>query len=317
MKYLSVLAIAVSLCVSLLSCSDDITDSQDSQISSAKQLTISSIETLPGMQTSRAAYTTTAWSDDDRIGVSIYKDTQGNTLFNSFSRNICWSYSSEKWNSPYVTYLFPEDEGYVTAYYPYTSGADPKALQIDNTKDWMYALLNSSKEVSFLTPAVTLKMLHATSQIKISIVRKGYSGVGKVESVEVSGTNIANKATLNTLTGTLSNFTLFSYSYDVNKTLESGNPSSPMVIGTNTVIPVTIKNDDKITVKATIDGSYYEVVISQYLYKGNIHNFTIYLTDDYVASKQSSRATAEDDVDGEKGVINRVVYLSTHPDSLR
>lgn len=212
------MAAIAALCAgfTLGSCTNDIEDftSSNEQLTDpthGTKLAITKVGTSKMKDVTRTTSTEVdvwATAPDKNIGVSVYSSAAGTEAMESGSTNMKWTYNtaSSGWESQTPLNFFPGDEGYVTAYYPYEESADPEAISIDATKDYMYALIGDNKIVNYGDPQTTLQMHHANAQIRVNLVRRGYGGPGEVTAFSVKGTTLASSAKLNTLTGELSDF---------------------------------------------------------------------------------------------------------------
>lgn len=273
---------AAMAAIAFTSCSQDADDFSSSNKSDLPSQQLDVNFAIEGMKTTtRAAITpVNAWTNGANIGVTVYKNNTAGDLMKTGTQNLKWTYDGSDWNGENPTYFFPGEEGYVTAYYPWADGINPTAISIDNTKDWMYAKLTDNKHVAYGSPQTSLTMNHATAQIKVNIIRKGYVGVGNVTSLTVTSPKMASAATLNSTTGALSGHTLISkFTENLNKTLGSGNPSAATACLHESFVPVNDAAAD-VVFNATIDGLKLKCVINQKFEQGKIYTFNLNATDD-------------------------------------
>lgn len=273
---------AAMAAIAFTSCSQDADDFSSSNKSDLPSQQLDVNFAIEGMKTTtRAAITpVNAWTNGANIGVTVYKNNTAGDLMKTGTQNLKWTYDGSDWSGANPTYFFPGEEGYVTAYYPWADGTNPTAISIDNTKDWMYAKLTDNKHVAYGSPQTSLTMNHATAQIKVNIIRKGYVGVGNVTSLTVTSPKMASSATLNSTTGALSGFTLISkFTENFDKTLGSGNPSAATACLHESFVPVDDAAAD-VVFNATIDGLKLKCVINQKFEQGKIYTFNLNATDD-------------------------------------
>lgn len=221
MKNLFMAFTAICTGFAFAACTNDIDDvagpaGQLADPTRGVSLNITKVGTTEMTNVTRATATeVNAWTtaDDKNIGVSVYTSTTDPQPLKTTSTNMKWAYNttSDAWEPQGETsVLFPGDEGVVTAYYPYSDGVDPKSLDIDGTKDYMYALIADNKTVSYGAPQTSLLMHHANAQIRVNLIRKGYAGTGAVSVCTAKSAKFASAGKLNTLTGVVSDYTLAS-----------------------------------------------------------------------------------------------------------
>ena len=212
---------------------------------------------------SRAAITPeNAWNDNDNIGITIYKSNVVGALMTSESKNIKWMFSEGNWTSTTTTYLPTGTNGYVTAYYPWVSGADPTAISIDNNKDWMYAKLSDNRHVSYENPSTNLTMLHTNTRINVFIGRSLYTGTGHITSISVKSPKMADSAILNSTTGVVTNHhRIASITKDVDLTIDAGTIETQLLVLDDSFIPTDDTNHD-VEVSAVIDGQKWSTKVN-------------------------------------------------------
>lgn len=236
--------------------------------------------------TTRAAITpVTAWATaaDKNIGVTVYKTKAATELMFNETINQKWTYTAGTWSTINPPVMYNGDGGFVTAYYPWSDATDPKAVSIDNTKDWMYSKISDSQQVDYWNHTVSLTMSHATTQIKVNIYRKGYSGPGNLTSISVKADKFASAAKLNSLTGELSNHTLIAKLSDesLDETLGAmggGGISAATLALHESFVPV---DDEACTVQfdAIVDGIKLRVKVDDQLFeKGKVYTYKLNVT---------------------------------------
>ena len=271
---------AVTASFMFAACSQDADDFSSTNKSDLPSQEMGLNVTIDGMKTAtRAAITpVTAWTNGANIGVTVYKNNTAGDLMKTGTQNLKWSYDGSNWTGETPTYFFPGEEGYVTAYYPWADAINPTAISIDNTKDWMYAKLTDNKHVAYGSPQTSLTMNHATAQIKVNFIRKGYVGTGNVTSLTVTSPKMASAATLNSTTGALSGHTLISnFTEDLDKTL--GAEDAKITVLHESFVPVDDAAAD-VVFNATIDGLKLKCVINQKFDQGKVYTFNLNATDD-------------------------------------
>lgn len=213
--------------------------------------------------TSRAAITpVNAWNNNDNIGITIYKNNVVGALMASGTSNIKWTYSEGDWTSATTTYLPTGTDGYVTAYYPWVSGADPTAISIDNSKDWMYAKLSDNRHVSYESPSTNLTMLHTNTRINVFIGRSLYTGTGHITSISIKSPKMADNAVLNSTTGVVSNHhRIASITKDVDLTIDAGTIEAELLVLDDSFIPTDDASHD-VEVSAVVDGHKWSTTVN-------------------------------------------------------
>lgn len=273
------------------SCSNDIDDIAGSagQILDPNHgalLSITKVGTNGMTNVTRATATevgTWATAPDKNIGVSVYSSTDGTEAMKAGATNMKWTYNvgTSAWETQTPLAFFPGDEGVVSAYYPYSETADPTAVDIDATKDYMYALIDDNKAVSYNSTQVALQMHHANTQIRVNLVRRGYAGPGTVSSFSVKGSKFASAAKMNSLTGELSDFTSLSeiagsavtLADDVNST-----PGAKIETVYSWFVPVS-DEAAPVTFDATVDGLKLRYTTNQQFLSGKRYTFNLAVTD--------------------------------------
>ena len=273
------------------SCSQDADDFSSTNKSDLPSQQLDVNFAIEGMKTTtRAAITpVNAWTNGANIGVTVYKNNTAGDLMKTGTQNLKWSYDGSNWTGETPTYFFPGEEGYVTAYYPWADAINPTAISIDNTKDWMYAKLTDNKHVAYGSPQTSLTMNHATAQIKVNFIRKGYVGNGNVTSLTVTSPKMASAATLNSTTGALSGHTLISnFTENFDKTLGADDEKTAALH--ESFVPVDDAAAD-VVFNATVDGLKLKCVISQKFDQGKIYTFNLNVTDDLQEMLQINEVT--------------------------
>lgn len=290
------------LCAILASCSQIDIDNVNIKSKQSANMNIKEVFMDIYDSKSRAAIApVNSWTAarDKTIGVSIYQNNIAENLMRADTKNLKWTYIDGNWSTTTPTLIFASESGYVTAYYPWVNAANPTTLPIDNTKDWMYAPLTDNKAVTWDKPSTSLNMRHATSQLKVNIVRKGYGGTGHITNIQVKSAKMASAATLNTTTGVLSGHMLIGkFDNDINMTLLAGNPSIPTLALHESFVPV----DDvasNVVFTCTVDGVELTASKSVKFEKGNIYSFTLNVT-----GALSGTPDIEDVITAESEAIN-------------
>lgn len=228
---------------------------------------------------------TWATAPDKNIGISVYASTAGTEAMKPGSVNMKWTYNtaSSGWDAQTPLTMFPGDEGVVTAYYPYGEGIDPKAIDIDGTKDYMYALIGDNKTINYGTPQTSLMMHHANAQIRVNLVRDGYAGPGEVTAFSVKGTTLASKAKLNALTGEFSDYTTIAELAGSTGTLAADintNPTAKINTVYEWFVPVT-ETSAPIAFYATVDGLKLRYIMDDIQFEpGERYTFNLAVTGD-------------------------------------
>ena len=273
------------------SCSNDIVDvagpaGQLADPTRGVSMNITKVGTSEMTNVTRATATEVnewATAPDKNIGVSVYSSAAGTEAMKTGSVNMKWTYSAdpEGWTAQTPLTIFPGDEGVVTAYYPYGESVDPKAIDIDGTKDYMYALIGDNKTVNYGSPQTSLLMHHANAQLRVNLIRKGYAGSGTISSFSVKGSKFASAGKLNSLTGVVSNFTMTPELTGINEgTLAddvSANPTAKIEALYTWFVPVS-DAAAPVTFDATIDGLKLRYTTSQQFLAGKRYTFNLAVT---------------------------------------
>lgn len=273
------------------SCSNDIDDvagpaGQLADPTRGVSMNITKVGTSEMTNVTRATATEVnkwATAPDKNIGVSVYSSAAGTEAMKTGSVNMKWTYntSSEGWDAQTPLTMFPGDEGVVTAYYPYGESVDPKAIDIDGTKDYMYALIGDNKTVNYGSPQTSLLMHHANAQLRVNLVRKGYAGTGTISSFSVKGSKFASAGKLNSLTGVVSNHTMAPELTGINEgTLAadiSATPEAKIEALYTWFVPVS-DAAAPVTFDATIDGLKLRYTTSQQFLAGKRYTFNLAVT---------------------------------------
>ena len=273
------------------SCSNDIDDvagpaGQLADPTRGVSMNITRIGTSEMTNVTRASATEVgAWATapDKNIGVSVYSSADGTEAMKTGSVNMKWTFSAdpEGWTAQTPLLMFPGDEGVVTAYYPYGESVDPKAIDIDCTKDYMYALIGDNKAVNYGSPQTDLLMNHANAQLRVNLIRNGYAGTGTISSFTVKGSKFASAGKLNSLTGVVSNFTMTPELTGINEgTLAddiSATPTAKIEALYTWFVPVS-DAAAPVTFDATVDGLKLRYTTSQQFLAGKRYTFNLALT---------------------------------------
>lgn len=273
------------------SCSNDIVDvagpaGQLADPTRGVSMNITKVGTSEMTNVTRASATEVgAWATapDKNIGVSVYSSADGTEAMKTGSVNMKWTYNdaSDGWDAQTALNMFPGDEGIVTAYYPYGESIDPKAIDIDCTKDYMYALIGDNKAVNYGSPQTDLLMNHANAQLRVNLIRKGYAGVGTISSFTVKGSKFASAGKLNSLTGVVSDFIMTPELTGINEgTLAddiSATPTAKIEALYTWFVPVS-DAAAPVTFDATVDGLKLRYTTSQQFLAGKRYTFNLALT---------------------------------------
>ena len=273
------------------SCSNDIVDvagpaGQLADPTRGVSMNITKVGTSEMTNVTRASATEVgAWATapDKNIGVSVYSSADGTEAMKTGSVNMKWTYNdaSDGWDAQTALNMFPGDEGLVTAYYPYGESIDPKAIDIDCTKDYMYALIGDNKTVNYGSPQTDLLMNHANAQLRVNLIRKGYAGTGTISSFTVKGSKFASAGKLNSLTGVVSDFIMTPELTGINEgTLAddiSTTPTAKIEALYTWFVPVS-DAAAPVTFDATVDGMKLRYTTSQQFLAGKRYTFNLALT---------------------------------------
>lgn len=272
------------------SCSNDIDDvvspGQLADPTRGVSMNITKVGTSEMTNVTRASATEVgAWATapDKNIGVSVYSSADGTEAMKTGSVNMKWTFSAdpEGWTTQTPLLMFPGDEGVVTAYYPYGESVNPTAIDIDGTKDYMYARIGDNKTVNYGSPQTSLLMHHANAQLRVNLIRKGYAGTGTISSFAVKGSKFASAGKLNSLTGVVSNFTMAPELTGINEgTLAddiSTTPTAKIEALYTWFVPVS-DAAAPVTFDATVDGLKLRYTTSQQFLAGKRYTFNLAVT---------------------------------------
>lgn len=222
---------------------------------------------------SRALIEETYLPDNSEIGVTLLA-SDGNAYDGKTYSNIKFTAdgtTSQTWTGS-SNILLSATPGNVYAYYPYSSSVtDITAVPVETgtQTDYMYAT-----EVTGVYDAeseVDITMNHALSAIRFALKKGTYTGTGTVTSVSVTSTAAATGATMNSKTGTLSNFTGSGNEISVTKGI-----SLTTTEQNADVIVVPTGTNAALTLKVVIDGKTYSVTTDALtLSKSNIYKYTV------------------------------------------
>ena len=222
---------------------------------------------------SRALIEETYLPDNSEIGVTLLA-SDGNAYDGKTYSNIKFTAdgtTSQTWTGS-SNILLSATPGNVYAYYPYSSSVtDITAVPVETgtQTDYMYAT-----EVTGVYDAeseVDITMNHALSAIRFALKKGTYTGTGTVTSVSVTSTATATGATMNSKTGTLSNFTGSGNEISVTKGI-----SLTTTEQNADVIVVPTGTNAALTLKVVIDGKTYSVTTDALtLSKSNIYKYTV------------------------------------------
>lgn len=290
MKTFFVAFAAICTGLTFASCSNDIGDivtpGQLSDPTRGVTMNITDVGTNEMTNVTRATATEVnewATAPDKNIGVSVYTSTAGTEAMKSGSVNMKWTYNTASggWNAQTPLYFFPGEEGVVTAYYPYGESVDPKAIDIDGTKDYMYALIGDNKRVNYGAPQTSLLMHHANAQLRVNLIRKGYAGTGTISSFTVKGSKFASAGKLNSLTGVVSNYTMAPELTGINEGTLAADVSSTPTAKFEALYTWFVPVSDAaapVTFDATVDGLKLRYTTSQQFLAGKRYTFNLAVT---------------------------------------
>lgn len=236
------------LSASLCSCNSNVLDTVD-EMTSLKVNIINDFATKALIEDNHLA-------PGSEVGVTILKADNSHYDGKAEYRNVRFTNSggsgSQVW-TPETDILLSSTKGTLYAYYPYSASVtDITKVPVSATSsvqtDYLYATpvgdLNNKKA----TADVALK--HALAAVRLSLTRGSYSGTGQVTAVSVNGDAIASGATLDSMTGILSDFT--GTGTRISPSFEPFIVSSSPVIKDFIIIPTGAEKP--FTIKIDIDG---------------------------------------------------------------
>ena len=151
-------------------------------------------------------------ADGSEVGISVLEtdnsDYDGNATFKNVKFTSSTNGTSQIW-TPVQDILLSTTNGTLYAYYPHSQEVTditkiPVSATSENQTDYMYATPVSGLNNKNVTADVSLK--HALAGVRLFISKGTFSGKGQITAVSVCGEAIATGASLNSMTGVLSDF---------------------------------------------------------------------------------------------------------------
>lgn len=209
--------------MTLQACSSDSKDEPDAPPQTkSKALSIStSIQTKAVVQT--------AFASGDKMNLYV-KSASSVTSENYAAASIQASYDGSQWSLSPTVELVEGKEAYVTAFYPYASGAsDPAAVpvSIETQTDYLYS--GSAVRASYTSSQAQLTMKHALPIIAFNLSKEGISEEVALKSIAIKGESFYLQGTLDITNGQLKGTNKGTYTLTVNQsvTAEGWKESTP------------------------------------------------------------------------------------------
>lgn len=205
----------------------------------------------------KALIETSALENGSELGISVLEagdaDYDGFANYKNVKLTASASGSNQVW-TPAFDVLLSTTEGTLYAYYPYSAAVtDIKAVPVETTSQTDYMYGTPVEGLFNKNASADVVLNHALAAVRFNVVKGSFSGTGQVTDIAVNGQQIANKATMNSLTGVLAAF-------EGNN--ERINPAfAPFVLSTSgevkDIIIIPTGTDGVMTISMTIDD--YEI----------------------------------------------------------
>lgn len=205
----------------------------------------------------KALIETSALENGSELGISVLEadgaDYDGFANYKNVKLTASASGSNQVW-TPAFDVLLSTTEGTLYAYYPYSAAVtDIKAVPVETTSQTDYMYGTPVEGLFNKNASADVVLNHALAAVRFNVVKGSFSGTGQVTDIAVNGQQIANKATMNSLTGVLAAF-------EGNN--ERINPAfAPFVLSTSgevkDIIIIPTGTEGVMTISMTIDG--YEI----------------------------------------------------------
>lgn len=239
---------AALLSMSLSACNTGLLD-QPEEVSRLKVKIRNNVQTKGLIEGSTLA-------DGSEVGVTVLNtdnsDYDGIKGFKNVKFTASSDGGSQKW-TPTKDILLSATKGTLYAFYPYSSSvtdisAVPVSATSENQTDYMYATPVNDLNNKNATAEVTLE--HALAAVRLNISKGSFTGTGQITEVSIMGEAIATGASLNTMTGELTDFS--GKNTSVSPEFEPFTVSAEPVVKDFIVIPTGEKRPFTISIK--IDG---------------------------------------------------------------
>lgn len=215
------------------------------------------------------------------IGVSLFTP-EGDDYDGQGYYNIQYKATGEEedqtWASTGVTPAVSANEAELIAYYPYNSAEDLDvfALPIENASQTDYMFSGPVAGITNASPKADITFYHALTAIRVKLVLGDFTGDIDVSEIAMASPGLALSATLNAVTGELSEITgqgdkfALPVEFDLS---DAGTTNDVMFV------PDLSVEEGSTTVSATIGGKKYTAAISfDEAYKqGYIYTYTLTL----------------------------------------
>ena len=224
---------------------------------------------------SRAVITDDYLPSGSQVGVTL-----SGTDYADYA-NVCYTASgtgtSQSWAGS-KDVLLTSSAATLYSYYPYSSTGSSDAIPVETASqtDYLYGTPVTGISEAKASTGVTLN--HALANLKITVAKGSYAGVGAVSKISVAGAGIATGGTFNAAQ-TTPGYTAYSgEGSPVERTLTSslGSPVDVMVVPTGASAAVTFT--------VTVDGTDYTATSSAVaLQMGAAYAYTLTLNSSFLA----------------------------------
>ena len=246
---LRLLSLLLMACTLLAACSDEVDEYIPTDAQSKLSITIGLNQTE-----SRGIITGNTLPDGSEIGILL--DDGTSTDYDNID-NIRFTAATQdglqKWSPDKPVYL-TKTPGSLYAYYPYKAGTDLSAIPVDVSSQIDYLYAEPVKNVNEDKSNVSITLKHMLTNIKVSIARGTYEGIGNISNITIHSQGFGTTGTFNAAQE--------SPAFVTTQGADNAIPQSVTTTlgGTATDILVVPTGETKpITVTATIDDKEYTV----------------------------------------------------------
>lgn len=218
-------------------------------------------------------------TDGSEIGIALYSEQ--NTDYDGIPlRNVRYTASgtagAQSWNSE-KSIMLSSSIGTLYAYYPYSEHITditqiPVESSSDIQTDYLYA--DPVSGLNNHNPEAGITLNHALAAVRLSLSRGNYTGNGNIESISISGDNMATKGILNATNGKISSLE--------GKGSRISPETGPITLTQDTrdidILAIPTERSTGISIEISIDGENFSVTTEPVsLQHGVINVFDIQL----------------------------------------
>ena len=265
---LRLLSLLLMSCTLLAACSDEIDEYIPTDAQSKLSITIGLNQTE-----SRGIITGNTLPDGSEIGILL--DDGTSTDYDNID-NIRFTAATQdglqKWSPDKPVYL-TTTPGSLYAYYPYKAGTDLSAIPVDVSSQIDYLYAEPVKNVNEDNSNVSITLKHMLTNIKVSIARGTYEGIGNISNITIHSQGFGTTGTFNAAQESPAFITTQgadnAIRQDITTTL-GGTATDILVVPTGVTKPITVT--------ATIDDKEYTVSSDEVtLNNGNSYQYSLNL----------------------------------------